>query len=112
MLRLRRPWRDGTRALRFEPSEFLEKLAVVIPRSRIKLLLCHGAFAPRGRCHSGPVVGTGARQQQPVIGADQQRVTCGTIRPTKLIMPLTETAAPDRSSPSSHFVLDAERSLY
>ena len=56
MLRRRRPWRDGTRALCFEPSEFLEKLAVVIPRPRITLLLYHGAFAPRGRCHSGPVV--------------------------------------------------------
>ena len=56
LLRLRRPWRDGTRAICFEPSEFLEKLAVIIPRPRINLLLYHGAFAPRGRCHSGPVV--------------------------------------------------------
>ena len=56
LLRLRRPWRDGTRAIRFEPSEFLEKLAAMIPRPRINLLLYHGAFAPRGRCHSGPVV--------------------------------------------------------
>ena len=56
LLRVRRPWRDGTRAICFEPSEFEEKLAVVIPRPRINLLLYHGAFAPRGRCHSGPVV--------------------------------------------------------
>ena len=56
LLRVRRPWRDGTRAICFEPSAFLEKLAVVIPRPRINLLLYHGAFAPRGRCHSGPVV--------------------------------------------------------
>ena len=56
LLRLRRPWRDGTRAICFEPSEFLEKLAAMIPRPRIHLLLYHGAFAPRGRCHSGPVV--------------------------------------------------------
>ena len=56
LLRVRRPWRDGTRASCFEPSEFLEKLAVVIARPRINLLLYHGAFAPRGRCHSGPVV--------------------------------------------------------
>jgi hypothetical protein len=27
LLRLRRPWTDGTRAIRFESSEFLEKLA-------------------------------------------------------------------------------------
>jgi hypothetical protein len=56
LLRLCRPWRDGTRAICFEPSEFLENLAVMIPRPRINLLLYHGAFAPRGRCHSGPVV--------------------------------------------------------
>ena len=56
LLRLRRPWRDETRAICFEPSEFLEKLAVVIPRPRINLLLYHGAFAQRGRCHSGRVV--------------------------------------------------------
>ncbi len=56
LLRLRRPWRDGTQVLCFEPSEFLETRAVMIPRPRINLLLSHGAFAPRGRCHSGPVV--------------------------------------------------------
>jgi hypothetical protein len=56
LLRLRRPWRDGTRAICCEPSELLEKLTVVIPRPRITLLLYHGAFAPRGRGHSGPVV--------------------------------------------------------
>ena len=56
LLRLRRPWSDGTRAIRFEPSEFLEKLAVIIARPRINLLIYHGACAPRGRCHGGPVV--------------------------------------------------------
>jgi hypothetical protein len=56
LLRLSRPWRDGTRALCFEPSEFLEKLAAIVPRPRANLLLYHGAFAPRGCCHSGPVI--------------------------------------------------------
>ncbi len=42
LLRLRRPWRDGTRAICFEPSEFLEKLAAMIPRPRINLLIYHG----------------------------------------------------------------------
>jgi hypothetical protein len=37
VLRLRRPWRDGTRALCLEPSECLGKLAVIIPRPRINL---------------------------------------------------------------------------
>lgn len=44
LLRLRRPWRDGARALYFEPSEFLEKLAAVIPRPRINLLIYHGLW--------------------------------------------------------------------
>jgi hypothetical protein len=50
LLRLRRPWRDGTRAIRFAPSELLEKLAALIPRPRANLLIHHGAFAPRGCC--------------------------------------------------------------
>ena len=49
LLRLRRTWRDGTRAIRFEPSELIEKLAAMIPRPRANLLIYHGAFAPRGR---------------------------------------------------------------
>ena len=50
LVKLRRPWSDGTRAIRFEPSELLEKLAAMIPRPRANLLIYHGAFAPRGRC--------------------------------------------------------------
>ena len=55
LLHLRRPWRDGTRAIRFEPSEFLEKLAAIIPRPRTNLLIYHGAFAPRGPAHRNPL---------------------------------------------------------
>jgi hypothetical protein len=42
-LRLKTPWADGTRHLLFEPLEFLEKLAALIPRSRVNLLLYHGS---------------------------------------------------------------------
>jgi len=55
LLRLRRPWRDRTRAIRFEPTELREKLAAMIPRPRANLLIYHGAFAPRGCCREGPV---------------------------------------------------------
>jgi hypothetical protein len=41
------PWRDGTSHFRFEPIEFVEKLAAVIPRSAMNLLLYHGALPPR-----------------------------------------------------------------
>jgi hypothetical protein len=70
LLRLRRPWRDGTHAIRFEPCELLEKLAVVIARPRINLLIYHGAFAPRGCCHSGPVVVDDAPSRAPAVPAD------------------------------------------
>jgi hypothetical protein len=60
LLRLRRPWSDGTRAIRFEPSELLEKLAAMIPRPRANLLIYHGAFAPRGCCHESLAGPTGA----------------------------------------------------
>ena len=59
LLRLRRAWRDGTRAIRFEPSELLEKLAAMIPRPRANLLIYHGAFAPRGCCRGAPAGETG-----------------------------------------------------
>ena len=49
VLRLRRTWQDGTRAICFEPLEFLEKLAAMIPKPRINLLVYHGVVAPHAR---------------------------------------------------------------
>jgi len=48
-LTLAHPWADGTRALVFTPVEFLEKLAVLIPKPRVNLLLYHGMLAARAR---------------------------------------------------------------
>jgi hypothetical protein len=42
-------WRDGTSHFLFEPIEFLEKLAAIIPRPAVNLLLYHGLLAPRAR---------------------------------------------------------------
>jgi len=55
VLRLRRPWSDGTRAIRFEPTEFLEKLASLVPRPRINLLIYHGVFAPHAHARTDAV---------------------------------------------------------
>jgi hypothetical protein len=46
MLHLRRPWRDGTTRLVFEPLTFLERLAALIPRPRTHLVTYHGVLAP------------------------------------------------------------------
>jgi hypothetical protein len=46
-LELRRHWSDGTTHLRFDPVELLERLAALVPRPRINLILYHGVLAPR-----------------------------------------------------------------
>lgn len=48
-LRLKTPWADGTRHLLFEPVEFLEKLAALIPRAHANLVLYHGVLASHAR---------------------------------------------------------------
>jgi len=45
-------WRDGTSHFLFEPIEFLEKLAALIPRPAVNLLLYHGVLASRARWRS------------------------------------------------------------
>jgi len=47
LLALRHPWSDGTTHLLFGPLELLERLAVLIPRPRVNLILYHGVLAPR-----------------------------------------------------------------
>jgi len=44
---LRQPWRDGTTDVVFDPVEFLGRLAVLVPRPRINLILYHGVLGPR-----------------------------------------------------------------
>jgi hypothetical protein len=45
LLRLRHPWADGTTHVAVAPTAFLERLAVLVPRPRINLLLDHGVLA-------------------------------------------------------------------
>ena len=43
---LRHPWRDGTRAVLFEPLELIERLVALIPVPRRNLVRYHGTLAP------------------------------------------------------------------
>jgi hypothetical protein len=52
LVKLKTVWRDGTSHFHFEPIEFLEKLAALIPRPAVNLLLYHGVLAPRARWRS------------------------------------------------------------
>jgi hypothetical protein len=46
-LSLRQPWREGTTDLVFTPLEFLERLAVLVPRPRVNLILYFGVLGAR-----------------------------------------------------------------
>ena len=46
-LELRHPWADGTTHVEFEPVAFLERLAVLVPRPRVNLILYYGVLAAR-----------------------------------------------------------------
>jgi len=52
LVELKAVWRDGTSHFLFEPIEFFEKLAAIIPRPAVNLLLYHGVLAPRARWRS------------------------------------------------------------
>ncbi len=64
VLQLRHPWADGTTCLAFEPTAFLERLAVLVPRPRINLVLYHGVLAPRAAWRAEVV-----RRHTPVASA-------------------------------------------
>jgi len=70
LLRFRQPWRDGTTHLVFDPVEFLGRLAVLIPRPRINLILYHGVLAPRAAWRSAivprPATAAGGEADAPV----------------------------------------------
>jgi hypothetical protein len=52
LVTLKTLWRDGTSHLLFEPIEFLEKLAAIIPRPSVNLVVYHGVLAPHARWRS------------------------------------------------------------
>ena len=49
LLRLKTPWRDGTSHLALEPVELLAKLAALIPRPYVNLIVYHGVLAPNAK---------------------------------------------------------------
>ena len=47
--RLKTPWKNGTTHVIFEPLEFLEKLAVLVPAPHANLVHYHGVVAPASK---------------------------------------------------------------
>ena len=79
-LTLARPWADGTRALVFGGVEFLEKLAVLIPKPRINLLIYHGILGARARQRPAAVA-SAAPPAHCVLAPDAIRATTTAAKP-------------------------------
>jgi hypothetical protein len=71
VLTLKSVWTDGTRQLLFEPLTLLEKLAALIPRPRINLVIYHGVLAP----HCGWRARVVAYSAPPVVAIPFPEVT-------------------------------------
>lgn len=66
VLGLRHPWADGTTHVAFEPTAFLERLAVLVPRPRINPPLYHGVLAAHAAWRSDVVPRAPAGEAAPV----------------------------------------------
>jgi hypothetical protein len=53
--RYKRPFRDGSTQVVWEPLDFMARLAALVPRPRLNLTRFHGLFAPHFR-HRGRIV--------------------------------------------------------
>ncbi len=63
MLKLKRPWSDGTIALVFEPEVFVERLAALVPAPQKNQVHYHGVFASAHRWRS-LIVPDGVRRKK------------------------------------------------
>jgi hypothetical protein len=86
------------RALVFTPVEFLEKLAVLIPKPRINLVVHHGVLAPR------------ARHRAAALGAipPPTSALAPTLASTASNAPVAPAAPPPSSRPSRRYLAWAE----
>jgi len=49
VLKLKTPWHDGTTHLVMTPQEFMQRLAALVPRPRLRLIRFHGVLAPNAK---------------------------------------------------------------
>jgi len=81
VLRLRHRWSDGTTHVVFEPTGFLERLAVITPRPRIRFVVYYGLLAPRSSWRDA-VVRAGGRRRDPTAQRTPGRAAGASDPPT------------------------------
>jgi hypothetical protein len=72
-LSLAHPWRDGTTAFVFDPVAFLARLAVLVPRPRVNLVLYYGVLGARAAWRAGVVPGAPAERGDSGEASDPER---------------------------------------
>jgi hypothetical protein len=75
---LRAPWRDGTTDFVFDPVDFLGRLAVLVPRPRVNLILCYGMLGARAGRRTEAVRRVSAETSPPEPAGAVDRVAADT----------------------------------
>src|SRR5437867_5518743 len=68
-------WRNGTTHAIFEPLEFMEKLAALVPTPRAHLVRFHGLLAPAAKWRRPAVVPNNATTEAPLDSPDISTIT-------------------------------------
>jgi hypothetical protein len=76
LLKTKSKWDDGTTHLVLEPLELLEKLAAIIPRPQINLVIYHGVLGPNSKWRARVVV-----YGKPAVEADSAGAEPGEPKP-------------------------------
>lgn len=64
---LKKPYRDGTTHIIFEPIDFISKLVALVPIPRVNLVRFHGVFAPNNQYRKAIVPG---KKEQTAVSTD------------------------------------------
>ena len=66
VLRLKSAWRDGTTHIKMSALEFMQRLAVLVPRPRLHLIRFHGVLAPNARLRAAIIPQPAQKHGAPV----------------------------------------------
>ena len=90
---LKRPFRDATTHVLFEPHDFIARLAARVPRPRTHLIRYHGVFAPNARHR--PLIVKAKTAHHGTKDADQNELaTTRRLKSRSVTIPSNEPSAP------------------
>ena len=97
--RLKRPWRDGTTHVVFEPLDLLEKLAALVPAPKAHLVRYSGILAPAAKWRALIVPADATAESTSTTHvASGAEATEASVHSTDLL-PLAEAVTPVEASP-------------